>query len=114
MSTLRGILSKGYSVVFRKQYVIVLHKDADYIVWNTNLDFKCGHSHLKSFKMAQQLCRNVVEEKMPKTRNTWLLESHTRILPECDYKIKIEELIEVRQDKLKGNNYYFNVNKGCQ
>jgi hypothetical protein len=64
--------------------------------------------------MAQQLCRNVVEEKMPKTRNTWLLESHTRILPECDYKIKIEELIEVRQDKLKGNNYYFNVNKGCQ
>ena len=112
--TLKSILQKGYKVVFRKQYMVVLHKDTDYIVRNTELDFSRGHSHLKSLKMSQQLCRNVVDCKNPKTRNGYLLESHLRVLPDCEYKDKIENLIEIRNDKVRGNNYYFNVNKGCQ
>ena len=112
--TLKSIMQKGYKIVFRKQHMVVLHKDADYMVWNTELNFDCGHSHLKSLKMAQQLCRNVVCEKMPKTKNIYLLHSHIRTLPDCDYKDKIEDLIQVKEDKMRGNNYYFNVNKGCQ
>ena len=110
--TLKSILKNGYKVVYRRDYMVVLHKCSDYLVWNTNIEFEQGHSHLKSLKMAKQLCKNIVCEKMPKTRNCWLLKSHVRTLPDCNYRDKIIDLIEIRNDKKEGNNYYININRG--
>lgn len=83
--------------------------DKDYIVWNTHKDFsnkkEKGHGHLKSLKMAKQICRNIVDEKMPKSRLHYILICHVRCSDKNEYNQKIETLLATRRQKGKTLGY---------
>ena len=81
-----------------------------FIVINTSKPFERGHTHLKSLKMAKTIVCNVKNNKMPKTRNHYLLISHIRLSSDDGYIGKINELLRVRQSK--GKRSYYNCMRG--
>ena len=72
--------------------------------------FENAHTHIKNKGMATTIRDNVLRKKMPKTRNTYLLSSHLRISTDEKYMRKIQELIDVIENK--DSPKYYNVGYG--
>lgn len=87
--------------VYEKKHYVVLKvgsgKKAGYIVYNTNKEWKDGHTHLESFNMAKTIVDNMLKHKRPKTKNTYLLQSHIRLSDDEAYSEFIEGLLESRK-----------------
>ena len=97
------------SIVHEYKHMVVFRHDNEFVVWNikkplSNKKTK-GHSHIASFKMAKLICKNIVNNKKPKSRNMYILRSYVRCATKVDYIDKIEELISVRKQKGKKTNY---------
>lgn len=96
-----------------QEYIILKVKSKGkigFIIHNTKKDFKHGHSHLNSRKVAETIISNVMHKKRPKTDNTYLLESHIRISDDDNYIRLIEELIEAKKSKSKVKYRNKNIN----
>lgn len=89
--------------VYEKKHYIILKvgsgKKVGYIVYNTNKEWKDGHTHLESFNMAKTIIDNMLKCKRPKTNNTYLLQSHIRLSDDDEYSKFIEGLLESRKSK---------------
>ena len=92
----------------RKEYIILAVKKG-YVVYNTEKPFIKGHSHIYGFNMAKTVIDNCIRKKIPKTRNLYLLSSHTRVSNDEKYIRLVEGLIEARKNK--DINKYINRSK---
>lgn len=64
------------------------------------------HCHLKSRRLAKVIIANVCNEKIPLNSHSRTLECMSRLTTNNKYKNKIEELLNVREQKSKQD--YFN------
>ena len=91
--------------IYEKDKFVILkvhsNKKVGYIVYNTQKEWKDGHTHLDSFNMAKTIISNVLNHKKPKTSNMYLLKSHIRLSDDESYIKFIEELMTVKKSKQK-------------
>lgn len=95
-------------IVYSINQFNVYNQGKEYIIHNTDYQFKLAHTHIRQLRVCKQIIKNVIKNKIPKTRNTYLLRSHIRISDKKDYIEQLERII----DKHKRKQKYFNVNKG--
>lgn len=100
--------------IFRKKDFIVLAVGHEYIVVNREKIFKDGHTHLQSFKQAMYIVNMALSKRLPKHLSAYLLTSLIRVSDDEDYKQKIQELLDTKQDKRRGNAGYHNVAACCR
>lgn len=92
-------------ILYRRQEYIIFQQGAGLIVYNTKKNFRDGHTHINSFRVAKMVINNVIKKKTPKTRSNYLLESHIRVSDDENYRHKIQDLINVRKQKGKKLSY---------
>ena len=104
----KGIL-KNYNLLHTTGSIAVFkHKrrNQDIIVWNVLKEYKNGHGHFHNFQVAKIIANNISLIRKPKSnmcvRN---LRSYLRIADD-NYKYLewVENLIDVKIDKMLGNN----------
>ena len=100
--------------VYEKEHYIILKvksgKKIGYIAYNTRKEWEDGHTHLESFNMAKTIIDNVIKHKKPKTKNSYLLQSHIRLTDDPSYVKFINELVDAKKNKRKSsyrNERYF-------
>ena len=64
------------------------------------------HTHVKSKKLAETIINNVCGEKIPLHSHSRTLESMKRLSCNEKYIKKIEEILEVRKQKGRKQNYF--------
>jgi hypothetical protein len=92
-----------------EEYIVFPVKNG-YVVYNTNKEFKDGHTHLRNFKSCVDLIRFTVDKKIPRRCSNYYLRSLIRISDDEEYRKKVEELILVRKQKGIKQGY---INKPC-
>jgi hypothetical protein len=80
------------------------------MVINTLKEFKHGHTHLKSFEMAQYLIRLSMTKKINGSLSPYLLTSLKRISQDEEFIQKVDDVIKEKRRKGKKQKYY-NVSK---
>lgn len=93
------------NVVYRRNDYIITKVSNGYIVINTKKDFKDGHTHLRSFNAAKTAIDLSIKKKIPRSTDFYYLRSLIRISKDKEYQEKIQELIDVRIQKGKKQNY---------
>jgi predicted DNA-binding WGR domain protein len=81
-------------------------KRKEFMVVNTEKEFKHGHTHLKSFEMAQYLIRLARAKKINNGLSPYLLTSLKRISEDEEYIKKLDDLIREKRRKGKKQAYY--------
>ena len=92
-------------ILYCRQEYIIFQQGTGLIIYNTKKNFKNGHTHINSYNVAKTVINNVIKKKIPKTRSKYLLESHIRVSDDECYCKKIQNLINVRQQKGKKLSY---------
>lgn len=64
------------------------------------------HTHLKSRKLANTIIQNICAKKIPLNSRNYTLQSMYRLSSDVDYKQKIQDILECRNQKGKKQNYY--------
>ena len=64
------------------------------------------HTHIRSKKLAETIINNVCSEKIPLHSHSRTLESMKRLSDNEKYIKKIEEILEVRKQKGRKQNYF--------
>lgn len=64
------------------------------------------HTHIKSKRLAMVIVHNVCNDKIPLNSRDYTLESMYRLSDNENYRKKIKEILEVRKQKGKKDNYY--------
>lgn len=73
----------------------------------TRIDVDCDlHTHCKSKHIAETIINNVCSEKIPLHSHSRTLESMKRLSDNEKYIKKIEEILEVRKQNGKKQNYF--------
>lgn len=101
---MEGKYDNSHKVYEKEEFIILkVHsgKKVGYIAYNTDKEWKDGHTHLDSFDMAKTIISNIIKFKKPKTSNMYLLKSHIRLSNDPEYTKYIEELIESKKSKCK-------------
>ena len=93
--------SEGAKKVFERKEYIILQVKKGYIIYNQNKSFDKGHTHIRSYNIAKTIIDNCIKGKRPKTKNTYLLESHIRISNNEKYINLLKELKENNKTKDK-------------
>lgn len=101
---MRMIYSKGGYNIYRSRY-----KKCGYIIHNSRKEFKNGHTHIESFRVAKEIVDSVIEEKIPNHFSIYFLISLIRISDDEEYIERINKRIKSKRKKQN----YINVNKGC-
>ncbi|WP_254865270.1 hypothetical protein [Solibacillus isronensis] len=96
--------------IFKKDEFIIIPfykgRKQEFMVVNTKKEFKNGHTHLKSFKMAKYLINLARCQKINSGLRPYLLTSLTRISADREYIQKLEELLAVKRSKGSKASYY--------
>lgn len=98
-------------LVYIKKNFLINKVQNGYIVININKDFKCGHTHLKSFKASKTAIDLVLNRKVPRSTNFYYLESLIRLSDNEAYAEKLEQLIQTRKNKGKKLDYVIKKGK---
>nr|DAE62042.1 MAG TPA: hypothetical protein [Caudoviricetes sp.] len=90
-------------VVKEVKPLVILYssKEKRYIVYNTNKEWKCGHTHIGTLKQAEYLCDCIRKSKVPHNVNKYFIISLLRLSHDKGYS-----------DKLKTKLNSFNGSKG--
>ena len=64
------------------------------------------HTHIRNKKLAETIINNVCSEKIPLHSHSRTLESMKRLSDNEKYIKKIEEILEVRKQKGRKQNYF--------
>ena len=96
----RGVyrLSK---IIYNKGEFVIFSVHNGYIVYNTEKDFKEGHTHLRNFKSAKSAIYFVGNKRAPHKTSIYYLTSLVRIANDVHYKSKVQDLIDTRIQKGK-------------
>ncbi|MGL5381828.1 MAG: hypothetical protein ACRDBA_18090, partial [Clostridium sp.] len=62
-----------------------------------------GHTHVKGFGVAKVLIDSAIRNRLPRTRNKYLLTSLIRISKDKKFIDEVQSLIDVRDNKGKQN-----------
>jgi hypothetical protein len=96
--------------IFKKDEFIITPfykgRKQEFMVVNTKKEFKNGHTHLKSFKMAKYLINLARSKKINSGLRPYLLTSLARISNDQEYIMKLEEILAVKRTKGKKASYY--------
>lgn len=96
--------------IFKKDEFIIIPffkgRKQEFMVVNTKKEFKNGHTHLKSFKMAKYLINLARYKKINAGLRPYLLTSLKRISKDQEYIEKLEEILEVKKNKGNKDSYY--------
>lgn len=96
--------------IYKKDEFIIIPffkgRKQEFMVVNTKKEFKNGHTHLKSFKMAKYLISLARCQKINSGLRPYLLTSLTRISTDHEYIQKLEELLAVKRSKGHKAPYY--------
>lgn len=87
------------NMIYSKKEYIVKKVCNDFLIININKDFRHGHTHVKSFKMAKTIIDNCIRKRVPKTSNLYLLDSHVRLSNDVKYKTFIKDIIKSKNRK---------------
>ena len=79
-------------VIYRKKEYIIIRKYTGYIIINTKKDFNKGHTHIKNYNMAKTLINLVKNNKLPKSNNSYILDSLIRLSDNKEYIKELEKL----------------------
>ncbi|MGL5718857.1 MAG: hypothetical protein ACRCX2_37995 [Paraclostridium sp.] len=85
---------KGARKIYSKKEYNIYKVDNSFIIHNTKKDFKAGHTHIKGFEMAKVLVDCSIKNKLPRTRNSYLLKSLIRISNSKDFIDRVNKLIK--------------------
>lgn len=80
------------SKIYQKKSYVILKVSNGFIVLNTKKGFDKGHTHISNYNMAKTLIDCSLNNKVPKTRNKYLLESLVRISTDKNYINMIKNL----------------------
>lgn len=83
---------------------VINKTDNGYRVTRISDDKDC-HTHLKNKSACESVIYNVVNKKIPKRTGFYYLESLIRLSNDELYKVKVQELIDVRKSKGRKENY---------
>lgn len=104
----------GDNVVYSKGGYKILSVGSDYIAVNSEKGaFKEAHTHLKNFKQAMYVINMVSHKRVPRHLSDYLLVSLIRISNDESYREMIEELLNRRAQKRRGNRGYCNSSCYC-
>nr|WP_106781894.1 hypothetical protein [Lysinibacillus timonensis] len=96
--------------IFKKDEFIITPfykgRKQEFMVVNTKKEFKNGHTHLKSFKMAKYLINLARYKKINSGLRPYLLTSLTRISNDLEYINKLEEVLAIKRSKGKKASYF--------
>lgn len=82
-----------------------------FVLYNKHKVFKDGHTHIRNYGTAKWVMELYQQRKIPyKLKSLYLLQSLVRISADEEYSSKVQNLIEVRQNK--SPKHYINVQKG--
>ena len=84
--------------------------DNSFIVHNTDKEFKNGHTHINNFNTAKYIIKLSIHRSIPRHLSIYLLYSLIRINTDKFYIEKIQNLLDIKNNKTK--NKYININKG--
>ncbi|HFG9621631.1 TPA: hypothetical protein ACGI53_000893 [Clostridioides difficile] len=82
----------------KKEYIIIKSKSG-YIIYNTNKEFKEGHTHLKSYNAAKTAIDLVIKRRLPKSYSIYFLTSLMRISNDVQYIKHISDIVYIRNNK---------------
>lgn len=96
--------------IFKKDEFIIIPffkgRKQEFMVVNTKKEFKNGHTHLKSFKMAKYLINLARCKKINSGLRPYLLTSLKRISKDQEYIEKLEEILAIKKNKGQKSSYY--------
>ena len=92
--------------VYRKRQYNIYQVEHEFIVNNTHLQFKDGHTHIKNYNTAKYIIDLSLHRSIPHHLSSYLLESLIRISEDKIYKEKIQSLIDKKNKKVK--SFYYN------
>lgn len=88
-----------------KDFRIDRLQDNSFRITRTDIDGDY-HTHMDSKKLAMVIIHNVCSGKIPLNSHNYTLESMYRLSNDEKYRVKIKEILEVRKQKGKKDNYY--------
>lgn len=88
-----------------KVFIITRLKDGAFRTTRTDIQGDC-HTHTKSKRLAMVIIHNVCNGKIPLNSRDYTLESMRRLSNDENYRSKIKEILRVRKQKGKKDNYY--------
>lgn len=88
-----------------KDFRIDRLQDASFRVTRTDISGDY-HAHMNSKKLAITVIHNVCSGKIPLYSRNYTLESMYRLSDDENYRDKIKDILEVRKQKGKKDNYY--------
>lgn len=91
--------NEGARKIYQRKEYAIYKVNNGFIIHNIKKDFEIGHTHLKSFNTCKLLIDCSINNKLPKTRNHYLLRSLIRISNDNKFKIRVENLIDTREGK---------------
>lgn len=84
-------------VVFARKHMILVKKKYGYVVINTKGPFKQNHTHVRDRDMGVVIINNVLHNRLPKTDNIRILESHIRVSTDSKYI----EMVRAKINRIK-------------
>lgn len=76
-----------------------ISKSVPYIVYNTELPFSCGHCHIKTMSMANDLIYYAQNNIIPEQTGLYYFKNLLRISDDEKYRKKIKKEIKKREKK---------------
>lgn len=93
---MRIIYSKGNFNIYRSRY-----KKCGYIIHNNDKEFKDGHTHIQSFRVAKEIVNSAIKNKVPKHFSIYFLVSLIRISTDDEYISRIRKQINKKNKECR-------------
>ena len=93
--------------VCSRKYLTLYEYKGGYLLVNNRKKFEKGHSHISSKSLAISVMKNVLENKLPKTRSKQSLIAHLRVTSDKRYRrilLNLIDEIEMEEDNHDKNN----------
>lgn len=88
-----------------KDFKIEKIKDGSFRVTRTDI-YGDYHTHMKSKRLAKTVIHNVCYGKIPLNSRNYILISMYRLSNDEKYRGKIQEILDIRKQKEKKDDYY--------
>lgn len=91
-------------VIYKKKNYKIYDAGREYIVHNTDLDFKNHHTHINNFHTCKYIIDLCIHKTVPYHLSDYLLVSILRLSNDKSYKYKIETMLNKNKSKKRRFN----------
>jgi len=92
-------------IIYEKENFVIFRAKRGFVLYNTKKDYDQGHTHLKTFITAKKILNNVINKKVPRTNDKYIIQSHIRVSKQRKYKRRLFYQLEKKCDRQR----YYNV-----